>query len=92
MQDAPHNPTGTGAVMFHFTYTDPVYPRVTQTCDSGAETAEAALKSIQRFIAREQRRRRKIGVPYPRIPKHIGELRTWSAEKRAYVAPDSVAA
>lgn len=63
--------------MYSFTYVDPMLPRVTQTCDSGAETAEAALASIRRFLGRERRRRRRAGIAAPRLPKHVNELRQW---------------
>lgn len=73
--------------MFSFTYTDPVYPAVSQTCDSGATTPDLALASIRRFLGRERRRRAKIGIAGPRLPKHVNELRRWCAECQAEAAP-----
>lgn len=70
--------------MFSYTYFDAAI-RNTLTIDSGKATAAEAFADIRRYMARTNRRRGNV-VPHIRLPNHVGELRTWSPDAKAYVA------
>lgn len=64
--------------------------RSTLTCDSGAETPEAALKDLRRFLGRRVRQRRRDGLPAYRLPVSVYDLidrRVWPERTAEPSAP-----